>query len=862
MATSVGSAYVTLMPSMAGFSSKLGSEFGKSGSDSGKAFGDGLSGGVGAGVAKSSGLLGKLGGVAKTVGTVAVAGFSALTAAVTAIGGAALSAYADYEQLKGGVDTLFGDASGQLQAYAADAYRNAGLSANQYMEQATAFSASLISSLGGDTAKAAEYANTAMVDMSDNVNKMGSNMQDVQNAYQGFAKQNYTMLDNLKLGYGGTKEEMQRLIKDANALRKAQGKNADLTIDKFSDVVEAIHTVQTEMGITGTTAHEAATTISGSIGMAQASWENFLTGLGRDDADFSLLTTQLLESIGAVATNVAPRVAVIGKGIIEALPTALSGLGAVLAPVLSEALATAWNIAVGGLSNLGIQLPTVESSQITGAFQTMADAVSQAVTTVRGVIEAIGPTVSAVADTVSGAFSSFAEAAAPFATYLIGNLLPAVMSFAVGAITLFDAVKPVVLGLFSAVQDVASAFVPVIQNAFAQLTPLFGQLMSLAGQLVIAVTPMVSQIAAVVGPAVSAIGTALANFANAVLPILAGGIQIVFSVIQMLMPVLSTLLSVIGSILSVVITVASQVVSYVINAVSVVASMIGVVVSVVSGLVTMITTYVGGLPAVVGGAVSALVAAIAGGVNLIVTAVGTMYASVATFVSSLFSTVATIFNSIVSTLANAASQIFTAVTGAFSRLVSAVSGSVGSLMSTVTSIPSKIMGVFSGAGTWLIESGASLIKGFTQGIQNAVGGAVSAVGDVLSSVRSLFPFSPAKRGPFSGHGYTTWSGKALMGDFASSILSTGSQAVSAAESVLGDVSAAISSPTAGIDAAYAVAGRGTGAVAPSTGAGGTDYTGQMDAVLSLLAAILGEIPEGTDRRTQARFARKAVAYGI
>ena len=374
MATSVGSAYVSLMPSMDGFASKIGKEFGSQGNAAGKAFGDSMTVGIDGGAKKSSGILTGLGTVAKGVATAPVDGFTALTGAVTAIGGAALSAYADYEQLVGGVDTLFGSASQTLQGYAAEAYKTCGMSANQYMTQATSFAASLVSSCSGDVAKAADYANMAMGDMSDNVNKMGSDMADVQNAYQGFAKQNYTMLDNLKLGYGGTQAEMKRLIADANKLRQEQGKNADLTIDSYADVVEAIHTVQENMGITGTTAKEAATTISGSIGMAKAAWENFITGLGRDDVDFSQLTQQLLESIGAVATNVAPRVAQIGQGIVTAFPVVLSGLGTVLAPVVSEALSTAWNIAVNTLAGIGIHLPTVDSSQMLSGINAAMDA--------------------------------------------------------------------------------------------------------------------------------------------------------------------------------------------------------------------------------------------------------------------------------------------------------------------------------------------------------------------------------------------------------------------------------------------------------------------------------------------------------
>ena len=761
MATSVGSAYVSLMPSMDGFASKIGKEFGSQGNAAGKAFGDSMTVGIDGGAKKSSGILTGLGTVAKGVATAAVAGFTALTGAVTAIGGAALSAYADYEQLVGGVDTLFGSASQTLQGYAAEAYKTCGMSANQYMTQATSFAASLVSSCSGDVAKAADYANMAMGDMSDNVNKMGSDMTDVQNAYQGFAKQNYTMLDNLKLGYGGTQAEMKRLIADANKLRQEQGKNADLTIDSYADVVEAIHTVQENMGITGTTAKEAATTISGSIGMAKAAWENFITGLGRDDVDFSQLTQQLLESIGAVATNVAPRVAQIGKGIVEAFPVVLSGLGPVLGPVLSEALATAWNIAVGALAELGIQLPTVDASQITGAFQAIADAAASVVGTCKSAFGKLGEQIPGIWDTIvstiGGAVTTIISAVSPFVTYFASQMLPAIASFASGAVGAFSAVRPVIEQLGSTLLNVGQAILPVLYNAFAMIVPIISQVIGIAMQLFAAVSPLVSQVGAALMPAITSIGTALANLANAVLPILASGMQIVLSVAQMLIPVIQTVLSVVGSIVSVVITVASQVISAVVNAASVVASAIGLVMSVVSGLVSSIAGY---------------------------------------------------FSTMVSTMANAAQQVYAAVTGAFSALVGAVSGHIGSLMNTISSIPGQVMGFFAGAGSWLVDSGRALINGFTQGIQNAIGGALSTVSDVVSQIRSFFPFSPAKRGPFSGHGYTTYSGKALMEGWAEGIGSGTGAVNSAITSALASASSLIGS---GITVAPSVAVAGAGA---------------------------------------------------
>uniref|UniRef100_UPI003AEF9E56 phage tail protein n=1 Tax=Parolsenella catena TaxID=2003188 RepID=UPI003AEF9E56 len=686
-----------------------------------------------------------------------------------AIGGAALSAYADYEQLVGGVDTLFGSASGRLQAYAADAYKTCGLSANQYMTQATSFAASLVSSCGGDVTKAADYANMAMGDMSDNVNKMGSNMVDVQNAYQGFAKQNYTMLDNLKLGYGGTKEEMQRLIADANKLREAQGKNADLTIDSYADVVEAIHTVQESMGITGTTAEEAATTISGSIGMAKAAWENFITGLGRDDVDFSQLTEQLLTSIGAVATNVAPRVAQIGAGIIQAFPTVLAGLGAVLAPIVSEALATAWSIAVQALSNIGIHLPEVDSSQICSTFKAIAGVASTVVGVVRSAFEAVPGIFETVASAVGGAVSTVISVLTPFAEYFAAQMLPAIVSFASGLVSAFAAVWPVLSQFGQTIMNIGTAIMPVLQNAFALIMPLISQAISLVMQLFSALSPLISQVAAALMPALTAIGTALANLAAAVLPGLAAAVQVVFSVIQMLMPVIQTVLSVVGSIVSVVLTVVSQVIAAVINAAAVVSSAISAVLTVVSALVAGVTAFIGSILAVVGGCVSTVSALVAGVVNAVVSLIGSLVSSVLSAISGLVSGIASFFQSIVSTMSSAASSAYSAVTGAFNSMVGAVSGAVGNLMGVVSGIPGQVMGFFAGAGSWLVDSGRALIDGFAEGIQNAVGGAISAVSGVVSQIRSFFPFSPAKTGPFSGHGYTTFSGKALMEGWAEGI---------------------------------------------------------------------------------------------
>ena len=258
--------------------------------------------------------LSKLGGVAKSAIAGVTAGVGAASVAIGSVAKQALSAYASYEQLVGGIETLFKDSADIVQEYAANAYKIAGVSANKYMEQATAFSASLTQSLGGDTKAAAEYANMAIMDMSDNANKMGTSIESIQQTYQSLMRGNYAMLDNLKLGYGGTKSELERLVADAE---KLTGQALDPA--KFSDVITAIHAVQTELGITGTTAKEASTTIEGSVNAAKAAWENWLAGLGNEDADMSALTDQLVESVKTAAENIAPVI----KEILESLASSL-----------------------------------------------------------------------------------------------------------------------------------------------------------------------------------------------------------------------------------------------------------------------------------------------------------------------------------------------------------------------------------------------------------------------------------------------------------------------------------------------------------------------------------------------------------
>ena len=311
---------------------------------------------------KLSELSSKLGNGLKTAAKIGTAAVGVAAAGITALTTAAVNNYAEYEQLVGGVETLFKTSSDKVMEYAENAYKTAGLSANEYMNTVTSFSASLLQSLDGDTAAAAEKANLAITDMSDNANKMGTSMEMIQNAYQGFAKQNYTMLDNLKLGYGGTKEEMQRLISDAAELSDT----VDAQSMSFDNIVEAIHVVQTEMGITGTTAKEAGTTIQGSVASMKSAWTNLLTGLADGNADIEQLVDDLITTV--VGDGTESNLGVLGN-ILPAVETAINGAS----ELVSEALPQIMEIIPEIINE---NLPILVEAAV-GIIQSLIDGISQ-----------------------------------------------------------------------------------------------------------------------------------------------------------------------------------------------------------------------------------------------------------------------------------------------------------------------------------------------------------------------------------------------------------------------------------------------------------------------------------------------------
>lgn len=440
--------------------------------------------------------------------TAAKVGAAALTAAaagVAALTKSSIDQYAEYEQLVGGVDTLFKDASDTIQQYAANAYKTAGVSANSYMQQATAFSASLIQSLGGDTAAAAEYANQAIMDMSDNANKMGTDIESIQMTYQSLMRGNYEMLDNLKLGYGGTKSELERLVADAEELT---GQALDPA--KFSDVITAIHAVQENMGITGTTAAEAATTIQGSIGMMQAAWTNLLTGIGDENADLDTLIENFVSSAGTAADNVLPRITQI-----------LSGMGSAieqLAPIIATEVPGLISSVLPSLISAGAQL-------LVGLVTGLVSAVPQLVSAVPSIISSLVTTISANLPALSSAgsdllnmFASGIVSGIPALLVMLPDVITAIYTFLKDNLPKwtesgFELLENLAFGILDAIPDMI-AKLPEVINAMAEyFTSEFPTILKkggeLLGQLIVGIIGAIPEIALQLPAVITAIVDAL-----------------------------------------------------------------------------------------------------------------------------------------------------------------------------------------------------------------------------------------------------------------------------------------------------------------------------------------------------------------
>lgn len=445
---------------------------------------------------KTSGLGEKLKSGLATAGKVAVAGVAAGATAIGALGTKAVAAYADYEQLVGGVETLFKDSQDQVMDYANNAYKTAGLSANEYMETVTSFSASLLQSLDGDTSAAADKANLAITDMSDNANKMGTDMTSIQNAYQGFAKANYTMLDNLKLGYGGTQAEMERLLADAE---KISGIKYD--ISSYADIVDAIHVVQTEMGITGTTAEEAASTIQGSFGMMKSAWQNLVTGMADPSQDLGVLVGNFTESVVTFGNNVIPRIQELLPRIVEAttslIGTVSEQLPAILQTILPSLVEGATSL-VTGLMNALPAVLTVIADVAPTVINTLVPAlIALLPQIVQTGIDVIVSLAQGIADALPELIPAAAEAIAEIARILTDpDNLSAVIDAALEIIlALVDGFMDAIPTLIEVIPDIiANLVTAIIVNAPKLIEASIALILSLADGLIKALPELVAAI--------------------------------------------------------------------------------------------------------------------------------------------------------------------------------------------------------------------------------------------------------------------------------------------------------------------------------------------------------------------------------
>lgn len=418
----VAKAYVQIIPSARGIKENVTDVIAKEGATAGQGF----SANFGAG-------LKKLGGAIVTAVKVAGAAAVAAGAAITKM---AVDSYADYEQLTGGIETLYKDSADAVLANAQQAFRTAGMSANEYMETVMQFSGSLLQSVGGDTVKAAQMADMALRDMSDNANKMGTDIERLQDAYRGFARGQYTMLDNLSLGYGGTRSEMERLLADAEAI---SGIHYD--ISSYADVVDAIHVIQTEMGITGTTAEEAASTISGSWNALKASWDNLLVSLAGGGDDIETAVQAVFDSLLTWLGNVGPRVLETVQGIMAAIPAVIE---------------TAW--------------PTISSAFMGFIEETFGSETAGAITEFADMVR----------EKFGGMMERISQHLADFQAVMDEKVVPAFNTLKETLQPIIDVVVPAVIDVLAAFGSAVVGLAPIIADFVGGVAIVFNNLLVIA----------------------------------------------------------------------------------------------------------------------------------------------------------------------------------------------------------------------------------------------------------------------------------------------------------------------------------------------------------------------------------------------
>lgn len=818
--TELGAAYVTVMPSMKDFQSQV-----------------------------DSGVKSAFGGVKGILSGALAAGAAAAGAKFSS---AAMQAYADFEQLQGGIETMFKGSASTVAAYAAGAYKTAGLSANSYMEQVTSFSASLLQGLGGDTAKAADYADQAVKDMADNVNKFGSNIQSVQDAYQGFSKQNFEMLDNLKLGYGGTKAEMERLIADANKVKAAHGEMADLSIDSFADITEAIHVVQTEMGITGTTAQEAATTISGSVASMRASWQNWLAGLADDGADVGALTDQLVDSAVIAAGNIIPRMGQIASSLGETLmakgPEIAFKLGGALLDALPQTLSQTFRSSVQ-LWDMGGTL----EEKIRLTFGYLKAVVSQEFS---GMLSALGPEVEGFVSKLGGAagavaafkgVSSIGGIAAGIAPQLMSAGKSAgffVKSFAgiartQGVGTALSMLARNLTATGGALSFLASP-VTLVVGAIAALAAAFAYFYTTNEGFRSTIDGIGATMMTSMGPALASIGQTLGDLAATVMPQIQAALSAVAPVIMQILTVVAQLGATLAPIIAQVVATVLPILAQIIAAVVQVASAIMVaVMPVLQQIVAAIQTAMPFIQAVV----TTVMGAVLGVIQ-------TVWPTIKGIIDGALAVIQTVITAVMQAISGdwegAWNTISTFLSGAWEGIKGAVSDGIQGVCDFFSGLGDKVLNAIGDLGSLLWDAGSSIIDGLWNGLKDAWSNVTGWFGEITSAIPNL-------KGPRSVDAkLLVGNGRVIM----DGLLGGMKDGWTGVEGYLSERTAAISSAFGGAMADISDPGSwgsvkplaGTFAAAEPTLQPDPSSDAAAERVLDLLAAILDKIPEGMSAR--------------
>ena len=715
---------------------------------------------------KAEGKLGKffssIGHGAAVAGKAIAAGMAVGGAAIGALVTKSLQAYADYEQLAGGVDTLFKNSSQKVQEYAQNAYKTAGMSANEYMETVTGFSASLLQSLGGDTEAAAEKADMAITDMADNANKMGSTMESIQNAYQGFAKQNYTMLDNLKLGYGGTKEEMQRLLEDAQAI---SGIKYD--ISSYADVVDAIHVIQTEMEITGTTAKEASSTISGSIASMKGAWSNLVTAMLSDNMSLEDNITAFVDSVGTVAANILPKISVALDGVVQMIDQLVPIIAEKLPEVLGSLLPALIDGATALIDGLVSAFPQIVNA-LQGCLPALVDGVMQIFNSLTSalpqILQVFADIIGEIGRTLSTTLPQLIPSVVASILDIVDVIVNNIPTF-IGAITdviygIVDALPALLQTLTDRLPEIVNDLIyGVLPELLAIFTDCLPELINGITYALVKFVP--SLIDAVVG-IITAIAQALPGLIQSIcdtIPILIEKIvtalvsftpQLVSAFVQLIESVVAALPGILEAIVTVIPTLIQSIVTAIVELVpALVEGLIQVVNALAAAIPEIIPPIIEALPTILDAIISGLLEVLPVLIEGLLQVIVAIAQAIPEIIPPLVAAIPEVISLIITALLDNLPAIITGLIQVVAAIVVALPQIFGALITAVPAVLSGIWdgikSVFGNIGSWFgtlfsgaweaIKSAWSAVvdwfSGIWDGIKNAFSAVVSWFGDIF-----------------------------------------------------------------------------------------------------------------------------------